>query len=127
MNGIADEPGRGPAEAEARETCRWSEQYVRETCDVARLRSERVCSRARSTGRWRSPLPPAGSVMVAVVQVREVRVTVTERLVDMSMAVRLSGRSSRRMGMLVMRVVDVRVGVRERLVLMLVVMTLGQM
>jgi hypothetical protein len=65
--------------------------------------------------------------MVAVVQVREVRVAVTERLVHVGMAVRLSGRSSRSVGMPVVLVVDVRMGVLERLVLVLVVMPLGEM
>jgi hypothetical protein len=67
------------------------------------------------------------SVMVAVVQVGEVWMVVTERLVDVGMTVRLSGRSSRGVGMLVVLVVNVRVGVLERLVLVLVVMALGEM
>jgi hypothetical protein len=65
--------------------------------------------------------------MVAVVQVREVRVAVTEWLVDVGMTVRLSGRSPRRVDVLVVLVVDVRVRVLERLVLVLVVVPLGEM
>jgi hypothetical protein len=49
MGGIADEPGRGLSEAEARETCKWAEQYVWETCDVDQLRSGVTCSWTRST------------------------------------------------------------------------------
>jgi hypothetical protein len=66
-------------------------------------------------------------MMMAVMQVREVRVVVAERLVGVGMAVRLSRRSPRRVGIPVVLVVDVCVRVLERLVLMLVVMPLGEM
>jgi len=49
MNGIADEPGRGLSEAEARETCKWSEQYVWETCEADQLRSAGSCAWTRMT------------------------------------------------------------------------------
>ena len=67
------------------------------------------------------------SVMVAMVQVREVRVAVAERLVQVAVAVRLPGRSSRRVSVVVVLVVDVGVSVLERLVLMLVLVPLGEM
>jgi hypothetical protein len=50
-------------------------------------------------------------VLVTVVDVREVWVTVGERLVNVSMGMRLTGRVIRCMGMLVVSVVSVRVSV----------------
>jgi hypothetical protein len=64
--------------------------------------------------------------MVPMVQIREVRVAVTEPRVHVGMAMRLAGRSSRRVGVLVVLVVDVRVRVLERLVLVLVFVPLGE-
>lgn len=69
---------------------------------------------------------PDPSMMVTVMQIREVRVTMTERRVHVGMAMRLAGRGSRRMGVPVVLVVDVRVRVLEGLVLVLVVVALGQ-
>ena len=65
-------------------------------------------------------------MMVTVMQIREVRMTVTERLVHVDVAMRLAGRGSRRVGVLVVFVVDVRVRVLERVVVVLVVVPLGQ-
>ncbi len=61
-----------------------------------------------------------------MVQVREVGMAVTEWPVHVEVAVRLPGRSSRLVGVLVMLVVDVRVRVLERLVVVLVVVPLGE-
>jgi hypothetical protein len=64
--------------------------------------------------------------MVPVVQVRKVRVTMTERLVLVGMAMRLPGGDPRTVGVPVVLVVDVRVRVLERLVLVFVVVPLGE-
>jgi len=61
-----------------------------------------------------------------VVQVREVRVAVTEWLVRVEVAVRLPGWSSGVVGVLVMLVVNVRVRMLERLVAVFVVVPLGE-
>ena len=61
-----------------------------------------------------------------MVQIREVGVAVTEWPVHVKMAVRLPGRSSRVVGVLVMLVVDVCVRMLERLVAVLVVVSLGE-
>jgi hypothetical protein len=58
---------------------------------------------------------PCGSIVpVGVVDVREVRVNVREYLVDVCVGMRVTGRISGRMGMLVMGVVAVRVDVGRR-------------
>ena len=64
--------------------------------------------------------------MVTVMQIREVRVAMTKRLVQVDVAMRLAGRSPRRVGVLVVLVVDMCVGVLERLVPVLVVVPLGE-
>src|SRR6266851_5459736 len=64
--------------------------------------------------------------MVPMVQIREVRVAVTEPRVHVGMAMRLPERSSRHVDVLVVLVVDVRVRVLERLVLVLVLVPLGE-
>jgi len=61
-----------------------------------------------------------------VVQVREVGVAVPEWRVHVEVAVRLPGRSSRVVRVLVMLVVDVRVRVLDRLVVVLMLVPLGE-
>ena len=60
--------------------------------------------------------------MVPMVQIREVRVAVTEPRVHVGMAMRLPGRSSRRVGVLVVLVVDVTVAVCQAMMFVLVPM-----
>jgi len=57
------------------------------------------------------PVTKSSIVPVAVVDVREVGVTVRELLVNVGMSMRIPGRVIRCMGMLVMSVVSVRVSV----------------
>jgi hypothetical protein len=64
--------------------------------------------------------------MVPMVQVREVRMAVSQRGVHMEMAVRLAERDPGRVRVLVVLVVDVRVGMLERLVLVLVFVPLRE-
>lgn len=66
-------------------------------------------------------------MMVAMVEVREVRVAVAERRVHVQMAVWLAGRRSRLVDVLVVLVMDVGMHMFERVVLVLVVMPLGEM
>ena len=75
-----------------------------------------------------TPVAAAGhpSVMVPMVQIREVGVGMTERRVHVGMAMRLPEWGPRHVGVLVVLVVDVRVRVLERLVLVFVVVPLGE-
>ena len=66
-------------------------------------------------------------VAVAVVDVREMWVTVCERLVAVGVGMRITGRIIRSMGMLVMRVVAVWVRVPERRVCVVVHVALREM
>ena len=65
-------------------------------------------------------------MVMPMVQVREVGVAVTEGRVDVGVAMRLTGRSSGYVGVLVVLVVHVRVRVLERVVLVLVLVPLGE-
>ena len=65
-------------------------------------------------------------MMVPVVQIREVRVTVAERLVPVGMAMRLPGGDPRAVLVPVVLVVDVPMRVLERVVVVLVIVPLGE-
>jgi len=67
------------------------------------------------------------SVLVAVVQVREVGMAVTDRCVDVRVTVRLARRGAWFVGMLMVFVMDVGMRVFECLVLVLVIVALGEM
>ena len=69
----------------------------------------------------------ASAMAVLMMQVRIVRVAVTERVVRVPMAVRFSHRIAWHMRVQVMRVLAVPVLMRQRLVDMIVRMTLGEM
>ena len=67
------------------------------------------------------------SVLVTMVQVREVGMAVTDRCVDVRMTVRLAGRGPRFVRVLMVFVMDVGMRVLDCLVLVLVIVPLREM
>src|SRR5689334_13341444 len=78
-------------------------------------------------GRGKTQMPPAASVPVGVVHVRDVRMAVAHRAVAVRVRVRLAGGIAGPVLVQMMAVMHVRVGVLQAFMHMLVLMPFGQM